>query len=218
MLFRSSVIRDLGAETIQAIIDKLSSLDPPPIRPSDLHRALKDILPDRLYEANILMRQLMSLYTLRRQRGVSAKELLEGLSRSITTAEPRWNDEEISRWNALEPQLQSLLSLSVVWTVVKGLDLSYDYTNLLQNAKILTDIRPVFDEDASNIQGAVVSYTLRLYFDSLEGSKSLSIALDEKDVEKLLKVCERALKKAKTAKNFMHKHDVKRTFIPGEEE
>lgn len=211
------IIRDLGAETIQAIISKLSNLDPPPLRPADLHQALNEILPNRSNEVQSVMRQLMCLYTIRRMNDLSAKDLLEGLLYSITTSDPSWTEDEISRWRALEPQLENLFSLQNVWTIVKTIDLAYDYTDLLQDAKILTDIRPVFNEDASGILGSIVSFTLRLSLNGREGRKSLSITIDEKDVEKLKQICERALKKAETAKNFMCKHDIKRTFICGEE-
>lgn len=216
-IYDLSIIRDLGAETIQTIIDKLSSLDPPPFRPSDLHQALNNILPDRSNEVDGVMRQLMFLYNIRRVRTLSVKDLLEGLLYDITTADQRWTSEEITRWKALEPQLSNLFSLQNVSTIVKALNLAYDYADILQNVKILTDIRPVFKEDASDILGAIVSFTLRLYLDGREGSKSLSIALDKEDVEKLKQICERALEKAKTAKSFMHKNNIQRTFIFGEE-
>lgn len=215
-----SILRDIGAETIQSIIDKWNNIDPPPIRISELKRALDDVLSNRTKEVSAILGQVMSLYTIRRQRELSAEDLLEGILYGITTADSseRWNNEEISRWKTLEPQLRELFSLSTIWTVAKAMDLSYDHANLLQNIKIINDVRPIYDEDASNIDGAIISYNLRLYFDSIEGSKSLTIAMDENDVKDLQKKCERALRKAKTIKNFMLTHEIKRTFICGEEE
>ena len=214
-----SIIRDLGAETLEAIVNKLSNIDPPPIRPYDLCRAINEILPDRSEEANTVMKQLMSLYTLRRRRNLTSQDLLEGILYGITTTgQRRWTDEQITLWKKLKPQLQNLLSLSNVWNVVKSLDLSYDYTNLLQNVKIITDIRPVFSEDAKTIQGSIVSYTLRLYYNSLQRGNSLSIALDKDDIKRLLEMCERALKKGESAKEFMQAGGVKATYICGEEE
>ena len=210
-----AVIRDLGNSKIQAVIDKLSSIEPAPMRPYDLHRAILDILSTR--DADILMRQLIPLYTIRRQRDLSAKDLIESLSSGISKAAPPWNEEQISRWKALEETLHKLFSLSIVWTVIKAMDLSFDYPQLLQNIKIMTDIRPIFNEEASEIQGSIITYTLRIYFDSIGGSESLSIAMDENDVKKLKKICERALNKAQTAKSFMQKADIKRTVISGEE-
>jgi len=212
-----SILRDLGDKTIQSIVDRLSGLDSA-IKPSEIMQGLSDVLPDRPNDVNVLMNLLMSLVTLRRQRNLTVEGLLEGLNNGITSS-GAWKDKEFSDWKFLKPDLLRLFSLPSVWTVVKAMDLSYDYSNLLQNIKILTDIRPVFNDDASVIQGSVVSYTLRIYFSTLqEKIESLSIALDEKDVKRLLELCNRALKKAQTAKSFMQGNNIKRTFITGEEE
>ncbi len=212
-----AVLRDLGAESIKLIIDKIKKLSPPPLKPLDLHRALKEILPERTTEIEIIFRPLMFLYNLRRKRNISVEELIDGLSYSITLAKNRWDEDKISEWNKLKPLFQELFSLPEIWTVVKALDLAYDYTNLLRNIKILTDIRPVYNEEATEILGAVVSNTLRLYYDSSEGTISLSIALDEEDVENLLDSCTRALEKAKTAQRFMREKGDIDTFLCGEE-
>lgn len=211
-----ATVRDLGEELLQKVIDKLSSLDTA-IKPSEIQQGLDDVLPDRPDEVRALMNVLMSLYTLRRQRDLDEKELLEGLHNGIVTS-GAWNAKELSRWKDLEPFLLKLFSSSTLWSVVKALDLSYDYSNLLQTANILTDIRPVFNDDASMIKGSVVSYTLRIYYSTLAGDReSLSIALDEKDVMKLRGLCDRALRKAQTAKKFMQDNNIKGTFITGEE-
>jgi hypothetical protein len=211
-----SIIRDLGAEKIQSIGDAFTNLTPPAIRPSDLRRALRDVFPDDPLKADIVLRQIMSLYTLKRQRDLSVDDLLDGLQHGIAAGP--WTPEQISQWRDLQPKLRILFSLTTVQAVVKVLDLSYDYTNILQNVNILTDIRPIFNEEASIIEAAIVSFTLRLYFTSLEGSKSLSVALDEEDVNKLLQSCKRALDKAKTSKEFMRNNGIERTLICGEEE
>ncbi|GEM_PF-1036749 len=182
----------------------------------ELKKALTEVISDK--ESDIVLKQLISLYTLLRQRSISVGKLMEGLQYGISAAEKPWSEEEISRWQSIRPQLEDLLSLPAVWNVVKALDLSYDYANLFQNAKILVDIRPIFNKDATNIQGAVISYTLRLYFDSLEGSKNLSIALDKTDVSELMESCKRALKKADCAQKLMQEWGVKKILIAGNEE
>ncbi len=84
-----------------------------------------------------------------------------------------------------------------------AIELSYDYANLLRRTKILTDIRPLFNESADEIEAAVVSYTLRLRYDSADGEHELSIALDESDIKTLAAQCERALMKSATARSLM---------------
>ncbi|WP_449244006.1 hypothetical protein [Desulfobacca acetoxidans] len=210
------IIRDLGVEKIQSIADAFNDLKPPAIRPSDLRRALGNIFPEDSRTADVVLKHIMSLYTLRRERDLSVADLFEGLKHGIEAG--GWSQEQISQWLTLQPQLQALFGLPSVQAVVKVLDLSYDYENILQKIKILTDIRPIFDDEATVIEAAIVSYTMRLYFDSLDGSKSLSIALDEEDITKLIQTCQRALNKAKTSKEFMCKNGIERTLICGEEE
>ena len=108
--------------------------------------------------------------------------------------------------------------MAALRTIVKALELSYDYSNLFQTAKILADIRPVFDRQASKMEGAIISYSLRLTFRSLRESESLTIALDEKDVKQLIETCTRALKKADVAKKTMQGCGLPSTYITGEED
>jgi len=212
-----SYIRDLDSRKIQTIIDGLANITPPLLRPSELRETLAALLPDDVDKINVIAPQLISLYTLKRGRGLTTEQLVEGLRFAISSEHSKWSPEDIARWQEMEPRLRDLLSLGPVTTIVKALDLSFDYYSLLQNSKIITDIRPVFNEAGSEIQGALVSFTLRLHLDSVSGSSSMSIALDQDDVIKLRKACERALEKAKTAQAFMRAGGIDKTLISGEE-
>lgn len=212
-----ALLRDTDPKLIDKIVTKLSASDYL-ITPSELRYELRQILDGSDEQTNALARLLLSLYTLLRQRDLEVSDLLEGLSNGIDTGKINWKDEEVKRWNSLLPKTEKLLSLESVQTVVKALDLSYDYANLYQNAKILTDIRPIFNKNADNIEGAVVSFTLRLYYDSLEGPKSISIALDIEDIENMITNSQRAKTKAETAQDFMLNNNISKTFICGNSE
>lgn len=211
-----AILRDLGKATLKKINDKLAGIEPA-TKPSEIEGAIQTVLPEQSNKVRTIMKLIMSFYALRRQRNLTVDELLQGLSSAIESFS-EWTEEEISKWKELETHLPNFFSLPSVMSVVKMLDLSYDYSNLLQNSKILTDIRPIFNEDASNIEGSVISYTLRIYYNTRSISKNLSIALDKEDIIKLRNQCERALEKAKTAKKFMQENKIQKTFIAGEDE
>ncbi|MCG6553523.1 MAG: hypothetical protein L7F77_14465 [Candidatus Magnetominusculus sp. LBB02] len=212
-----STFNTIDIEDVQAIIDKLSNIDVLPILPSGLQKIIEEALPSKSDKAAPVFELLMSLYTMRRQTDMSADDFLESILFSVEKAEKPWSEEDFSKLKDRKSILQNLLSLSAVWNVAKGLDLFYAYDCLLRSAKIMTDIRPIFNENATEIQGSIISYTIRLYLDSIEGRRTLSIALDEKDVKNLLKQCERALRKAETSKSFMQANRIKSTIISGEE-
>ena len=100
--------------------------------------------------------------------------------------------------------------------VANALNLSYDYANLYLRARIITDIRPLFSKDAESIEGAVISYTLRLSIRSANGQNELSMAMDEADVLDLAQQCDRAFKKAHTARKIMKMQAEIPTVITGE--
>lgn len=84
-----------------------------------------------------------------------------------------------------------------------AVDLAYDYTNLLRRTRILTDVRPIFDWDGEVIEGAVVSFTLRIRYDNAQGEHEISIAMDALDVDALWDQCRRARKKALAARQLI---------------
>ena len=95
--------------------------------------------------------------------------------------------------------LAELLKLESVRTTIKAVDIAYEYANILMSSRIMTDIRPVFNDPGDQIVGAVVSFTMILSILNDENSQSLSIAVDSADLEALAKQCSRALLKAQTA-------------------
>ena len=99
--------------------------------------------------------------------------------------------------------LQSLVDDKCVRLAATAIELSYDYANLLRRTKVLTDVRPIFNDAGDGIDGAVVSFTMRLRYSNADGEHDLSIALDENDIKTLQEQCQRAILKARTASAMM---------------
>lgn len=201
-----AILRDLGSETLRAAVDALEKVERP-IRHEALEGPLRSVLPEQS-DVNRFLAHLFSLYTLQRLRDLKPNEVLEGLQYAIErlTEEQRWAPDKMELWRKIQPELCDLLSVRNVMTVTKALELAFEYANILQTTHIITDIRPIFDAEATAILGAVVSYTLRLYYDNTEGNHSISIALDHEDLEKLTYQCDRAMKKARKAKSAISAH------------
>lgn len=211
------VVRELGPEILNAIVKRLGQLDPAPLKPDQLLETVVDVLADRKAAADSVVRQALSLHGLIRQGGFSVEDVLEGIRFGIDT-DSDWTAEQKKAWQAVEPEFLRLVASRVVRLVTTAIDLSYEYANLLRRARILTDIRPLYAEDAAEIEGAVVSNTLRLRYDSVDGDHQLSIAMDESDIRELAKQCERALRKAQTARDLMKNKANISTIITGEHE
>lgn len=188
-------IAELGAEQLSVVRERLQSRSKPTLGSKELLDAVADVLPD---EAELLVRQLLSLRGLVRQTGQEVASVMAGVRDAI---ERQGSDVELSveAWSGVESTVSLLVEEQSVRLAATAIELAYDYANLLRRTKILTDIRPLYDETATHIEGAVVSYTLRIHYDSAGTEHESSIALDEADVRTLLDQCQRALTKAATA-------------------
>lgn len=200
-----ATIRDLGAAQLQKVIDHVATCEVLPLRPADLITRVTEALGGDAETAELVVRSLLPLNQLIRQSVRTVDGVLDGLRNGIAMLAD-WSPEDKAAWQSIEPELRQLLQADAIRTVSKATDLAYDHADLFQGARIVTDIRPVFndlDDDQLKMDGAVVSYTLRLNFDNRDGNHSLSIALDESDVLDLKAQCERAMQKAKIASSRM---------------
>jgi len=211
-----AVIRDTTPELLFDIANRFEAATPPPMRPKELHREIANVLGDKPEQVGKILRPLLSLQAIIRQRNLTADEVVEAVGYAFENAETPWEAEQIKKWKSVEPAFKKLLMSPVLHLVSTALDLMYEYANLLQNLRIVTDIRPVFSTDASRIEGSVVSHTLRLRYDSTEGDHSLSIAMDEGDTRELERQCKRAITKAQTAKSLMVEQAKIPTVISGD--
>ncbi len=215
-----AAIRDLGSENLQKVIDKFKNYEPKTLFPKTIEKELNNLIADLESDVEGIVSQLFYLYRLRREGELEPKTIFEGLLNGISKVEGplKWGKEEIDNWKGLKPQIIELLSLPLLEIAFKAAELTAEYDNILRDTVILTDIRPIYNETATEIEGTLVTFTLRLrYFDKNREIASMSLALDIGDVKKMIKSGERAIEKAKTAKEFLIDNGEKPVIITGEE-
>lgn len=211
-------IRDIKREDFTKLIRAIEKKSPPPLSPNQLISLLGELFGNEVGFTYPLVKQLFALAGPEQLKaGPPEAALREALS-EIQCSDHSWSEEEMNRWKSIETEFLTLLNLPQIKRLGKALSLSYDYAHIIQEARILADIRPIFDEEASNIEGSVVSFTLRLNFNGLGGPKGISIAMNNGDVINLLLECERALAKAKKMAELMIEKAGIPTIITGEDE
>ena len=193
--FRSLV--ELPETRLRSILDRLNELTPVPMSQKEVRRVISGVLPDEQAKVEALTRQVLALAGLQYRSDIPHNELDRALRSSL---EGKLNPEELEAWDHISPLFSEILASRAIRTTVKSLELLYDYANLVQSSNVITDVRPVFDDEADNVIGAIVSFTLRLSYQNGTSSNSLSLAIDAEDVRKLEEQCRRALKKAETAR------------------
>ena len=75
-----------------------------------------------------------------------------------------------------------------------------DHDKLFLSAKIMTDARPVFDDEGSKVEAIAIIHMLRIHFERNSKHEDFFAALDVGDLRQLKNVIERAEKKAEVLK------------------
>ena len=156
--------------------------------------------------AAVLVGNLIRLHQVSRRIGESPTDVVSQQQASLATSDELGDRSELT--SGFET-LRKLVSVTAVQLATKAIDVSYDCDNLLRRSRILTDVRPIFSDDAADIDGAIVAHTLRLRYDSAGNDNELSLAMDATDLRKLILQCERALLKEQTSrKQLIERADV----------
>lgn len=196
-----ATIRGIPPELLDSIAEQFDSAVPRPMRPKDLQQIITSKLKNKPDEANRILRPIIALQAIIRRRKIEPDEVVDAVRNELEASD--WGDEKLKRWRAVEAAFKKLLTSEAVRLVGIALELTYEHENLLLSTRVVTDIRPIFSLNASKVEGAVVSHTLRIRYDSSEGDHSISLAMDERDIRELERQCNRALTKSQTARALM---------------
>lgn len=205
------VICNVGEHKLREVVARLKALPVAPTPFNKLFDAISDVLKDNAGAAESIFRQMMPVISWLRQEQGTVDELMAGVRYALKSTDS-WDNQ---KWPVVESILTELFSVRTLYLSASAVDLSFEHVNLFRGARVLTDIRPIFNEEGTAIEGAVISHTLRLRFENTQGRHELTLALEESDVKEIAVQCERALAKASLALAMMTKDAKIPTIISG---
>lgn len=151
---------------------------------------------------------LVAMYAVRARLGISISDFADGVSAAIDDFE----EEEFSEEDKLRlaRRLTELLEIEKSLGITsKANDVLTEHEHTFCGARILTDIRPIFQNDlASSPSEAVIIHTLKIAYHQDREHKEFYVALDAEDIQTLKSAIERAELKERSAKALLGKADV----------
>lgn len=198
------IIRSLSDSDISSVIEVLKSASLPS-DPNEIIPLLKKVLPKLPSEdVENFFETLYSLYLFRAHSDVSIGLFVHDLSEAIgETENPKLRITDPKEQALLRARLESLLTVRPFSTISKAHGLRYDFANLFWDAKIFSDIRPVWNGDATKPpEGVVITHTLKLEYHRAGGRGEIYVHVDSDDIERLLAVLRRAQDKDATLKSL----------------
>jgi hypothetical protein len=179
---------ELSSEGADAIIDQLGALPAFTATP-ELRRTVSEVWP-RLSPAEAEAITLALISLAQQRSNWELDELARLVSESPDLEIP---NERREQFGAV---LQRLIELEVLATTAKALAVLTRHEHVFQDARIMTDIRPVFRDDPSERPtGAVIIHTLSLEHYTDGETRTFNVAMDAGDLAKLGAAIERATAK-----------------------
>lgn len=122
---------------------------------------------------------------------VSADLTIEQFIRDVSRLLARRKDKSINL-PSVEQRLTSLLNIEALAFSARAFDLQHEYDKLFISARIVSDVRPVFNQAGTEPVATMIVHNLSIKYYQTGEYKEMFIALDEADVAKLRKVLDRA--------------------------
>ena len=194
---------------------------------SSLVAALRAVEPSvkmKVYASNLLKKTpelkegdiypiisvVMSLYRAKDSSGMDSGKVAELAIGFLSESHAaRFPTEKLT---LLQKRLLDLFDAgSSVMVAARSLNVLTAHEHVFLDARIFSDIRPVFADSVEFATAAVIAHNLKIGFRHNDENKEFFVALDNNDLEKLKKVIDRAEKKTKAMASILEKSQV--TFL-----
>lgn len=146
----------------------------------------------------VLHTVLIPLNSLRAAFRNSPKEFLELLGELIARQNTEWHSENGEKWAQLTEEIEPLLTPDGFFAQLgKTFQLLASRPTVARNLRILTELRPVFDDELSLTKAMVVTSTLVVEYEQDDESRSLHLTIDQSDLRLIQEQLDRAEKKVR---------------------
>ena len=149
---------------------------------------------------SLVMGALMPLNHLRVTMKLETRDFLEVISNALVSENGKdWGAQEIAGWNAIVGRVGPLFEKDNVFSLTsKSYQLLFNRPNPVGKIKILSELRPVYSEDAASVKAFVLTKTLVVDYTDSETTKTIFLSMDMDDLKSLATEVDRARLKTET--------------------
>ncbi len=150
--------------------------------------------------SQFVMGALMPLNHLRVHLKLETLDFLRVLSENLEKEAPeKWRAENLAGWKDIEGRLGPLFEKDNFFSVSnKAYQMLVNRPNPVQDVKILSELRPVYSEDANKVKAFVLAKTLVVDYMEGDGKKTIYLSMDMDDLRSLSLEVDRAKLKRET--------------------
>jgi hypothetical protein len=141
---------------------------------------------------------LIPLNSLRAAFRMTANDFVELLAELIARQNPDWHQKHGDSWREVSSTVERLLAPNQFFALLsKTFQLLANRPTVARQFKILTELRPVYDDELSSTKAMVLTNTLVVDYDECGQMKNLHFTVDQADLRALQEQLDRAEKKVR---------------------
>jgi len=202
-------IKQLSNEMVDSLVGVLSTA-PRTSKVAELKSHvllnMKEIGPDDIEE---IVTTLYSLYLARTDEEMPVGKFVSQVSRAMRASGRKDLIVSPEERSSFDEKLTKLLSVKPVLITSKSYALKFEFEKTFCDARIISDIRPVFAKPEERPITALVTHTLKIEFHEFEGKHDeFYVALDDDDLAKLKRLIERATLKSASLKALLRESGI----------
>lgn len=197
-------IANLPEEEFNTLVNALAHLPPSLSIRRLLANAVSKLSPAKAEETNPILNTVFAIYQLKQPGRDAALELARGIvNAALASKEAALFAGGIG--DTLKDRLVKLLSMdATIGMASKAIDVVSEQERSFVDARILSDMRPIFG-DTLDIEASVIVHHLKIEYHENDDHKEFYVAVDDLDLEILKEAVERAQKKSASLKAMLKK-------------
>lgn len=139
---------------------------------------------------------LIPLAGLRSELDPRADDFVRQVGRLISEQKPKWWKANKDGWGRMAPAVQELIAPGGLFAVQSKLgQLLMTHEAVAQEFRLLTELRPVFDDSGTELKAMLLTNTLVVNYGSEASDRQILLAMDRRDLDALREQIDRAITK-----------------------
>ena len=176
----------MGPEKLERLVHAVADREPT-VDFKGLAKSLSSVVEcDEEVMSRAISMVLLPLAELRSSYRMSTEEFLILLDEVIATQNHTWFEEHESDWRRVAPMVGRLIVVNgFFWLLHKVARLLVNRPAVVRELKILTELRPVYDEEVTTTRAMLLTSTLAVEYQDGAEVKRLHLAFDQEDLQAL---------------------------------
>jgi hypothetical protein len=194
---------NLNEETFGSVITTLENLPFALQFMEPLRKGVRSVEGIPPADASSIGDALVSLYaawsTSDRSSADFISDIVEGIIESNSDELAQFRESKERVWT----RLTRLFEIPSLTLAVKAEGFLFEFDNIFKSTRVLTDVRPVFDQDGKAPRALTVVHNLRIHYHRGDKHEDFFVALDSKDLQKLIDSLVRAKDRSEALKTAL---------------